>query len=356
VKVSVHASFYELPGSARKLCESMTQVRWFDSLDWYQCLWSTVLEGTAQLRLYVVSDEAGDALACLFCRSSDKRRRELSGLSNYYTMDFSPLVKPGVDAGEAGRALAKHIGSERPRWRTIQFDYLKGSNPATTFLVDALAQAGFAVYRHHQYDNWYLACQGTSFENYYAARPSRLRNTVERKSRKLYKLHQVTFKLFRSPADDIERGMRDYTAVYESSWKKPEPYPAFMPELARRLAMHDSLRLGVLYVDGQPAAAQFWITTQAEACIYKLAYDEKYADFSVGAVLSREMFRQALDVDHTSCIDYGVGSESYKREWMSGVRAITGIRAHSWKTGLGLVRMLTAQLRATTKRMLSQPD
>lgn len=355
MKVTVHASFDALPDSARQLCASMARDRWFDSLDWYRCLWSAAIQGSARLRIYVVSTDAGDALACLFCCTVDERKRELAGLSNYYTMEFAPVVKSGIDAGGAVAALAAHLGDERPRWHTIRFDYLKDANPATALLINALARTGFAVDRHHQYENWYLDCQDTSFDGYYATRPSRLRNTVERKGRKLCKSHQVAFTLFRSPSDDIERGVRDYTAVYNSSWKKPEPYPAFMPELARRLALHDGLRLGVLYVDGLPAAAQFWITTPAEACIYKLAYDEKYADLSVGAVLSREMFRQALDVDRVGRIDYGVGSEAYKREWMSEKRDISGIRAHSRRTVTGVARAIEAQLRATARRIFSRP-
>jgi len=354
LKVSIHHSFDDIPESARSLCVSTAPVRWFDSLDWYQCLFSTALGGV-RLRIYVVSDDAGSALACLFCCTHKAQGRELASLSNYYTMEFSPVVKIGVDAKSAFAALADYIGAERPRWHTIRLDYLKKSNSMAAMFADALARSGFAVHRHHQYENWYLDCPDTSFEDYFAARPSRLRNTIERKGRKLYKSHQVTFVLFRKPEDDIEQGVRDYVMVYNSSWKQPEPHPGFMPRLARCLAAHDCLRLGVLYVDGKPVAAQFWITTRTEACIYKLAYDEQYADLSVGAVLSREMFRLALDVDRAARIDYGVGSEAYKQEWMSAKQEIVGARAYSRKTTRGLGQIVSARLRAIAKRMLDRP-
>lgn len=352
--VSVHDSFDDLPPGAKSLCASAAPVRWFDSLDWYQCLASTAL-AAVQLRLYVVSDDEGNALVCLFCCIHKSGDRELASLSNYYTMEFSPVVKIGIDARSACAALADFIGAERPRWHTVRLDYLKESNSVTAMFAEALAQSGFAVHRHHQYENWYLDCPGTSFEDYFATRPSRLRNTVERKGRKLYKSHQVAFVLFRKPEDDIERGVRDYVTVYNSSWKRPEPHPDFMPELAQRLAAHDCLRLGVLYLDGKPVAAQFWITTRTEACIYKLAYDEQYADLSVGAVLSGEMFRQALDVDGSVRIDYGVGSEAYKREWMSAKQEIVGARAYSRKTTRGLGQIASARLRAIAKRVLARP-
>lgn len=91
-----------------------------------------------------------------------------------------------------------------------------------------------------------------------------------------------------------------------------ESHPDFIPELARHLAAHDALRLRVLYADGELAAAQFWIRTESESCIYKLACDEQYADLFAGAALSRDMFRHALHIDHPVRINYGAGSEAYK--------------------------------------------
>jgi hypothetical protein len=355
LKVSVHGSFEDLPGGARDLCASVVRDRWFDSLDWFQCLYSTAMADPVQLRLYIVSDDSGEVVACLFCCTRAPDDRELASLSNYYTMEYGPVVKAGADAKNACAALASFIAAERPRWHTVRIDYLKESNPASAALVYALVQTGFSVHRHHQYENWYFDSAGASFDEYFATRPSRLRNTVERKSRKLYKSHQVAFELYRDQADDLERGVRDYVAVYNSSWKRPEPHPNFMPDLARRLVASGCLRLGVLYVDGKPVAAQFWITTRSEACIYKLAYDEQYADLSVGAVLSREMFRQALDIDRTTRIDYGVGSEAYKREWMSATQEIFGVRAYSRRTLHGVAYIVAAGLKAGVRRLVRRP-
>lgn len=354
MNVSAHTTFETLPESARDLCVSVAGDRWFDSLEWFRCLYSTALADAVQPRIYVASSDSGEALACLFCCTRGQKDHELSSLSNYYTMEFGPVVRDGADTQDACTALANHISAERPRWHSVRLDYLKQSNPATVAFVDALGRAGFSVHRHHQYENWYLDSAGTSFDEYFAARPSRLRNTVERKSRKLHKSHDVKYVLYRDPADDLERGVRDYVTVYNSSWKRPEPHPMFMPDLARRLAALGCLRLGVLHVDEKPVAAQFWITTRSEACIYKLAYDEGYADMSVGAVLSREMFRHALDVDHAARIDYGVGSEAYKREWMSAVQEIFGVRAYSKKSPRGIALIIAERLRASVKRLVSR--
>lgn len=331
----------------------MAKERWFDSLAWFQCLQRTAIDQTVQPRIYVVTAAHGSAIACLFCCIRCPGSRELTSLSNYYTMEFGPVAEAGADMARVCAALASFIASERPRWHTVRLDYLKKSSAAAAAMIRALDHAGYAVHHHHQYENWFLDCPATSFDEYFAKRPSRLRNTVERKSRKLQKSYQVKFVLYGQRQEDLDQGVRDYVAVYNSSWKQPEPHPEFIPDLARRLAAIDCLRLGVLYVDGKPAAAQFWITTRTEACIYKLAYDEQFSEMSVGAVLSREMFRQALDVDHVTRIDYGVGSEAYKREWMSESQEIFGIRALSPKVPRGLASIIAARLAMIGKRLLS---
>ena len=181
MKVSVHNSFDDLPESAVQLCRRVTRHRWFESLDWYVCLYSTTLEGTVKPRLYVVRDAAGEAVVCFFCCTRNTQDRELSSLSNYYTMEFGPIVREGANVREAVHHLVEFISAERPRWHTVRLDYLKESNSATAILVEGLGTAGYSVRRHHQFENWYHDCTGTGFDQYFAARPSRLRNTIERK-------------------------------------------------------------------------------------------------------------------------------------------------------------------------------
>lgn len=351
MKTNVYTSFDDLPDGTRLMGESIALDRWFDSLAWFRCLYGTVLASSVQPRIYVVTTDAARVIACLFCCTRDGQSRELASIGNYYTMEFSPAFEPGTDVGAACAELATFIAAERPRWHSLRLDYLKTSNSATATLIEALGRAGFSVHRHHQYENWYLDCAQMSFEQYYSARPSRLRNTIERKGRKLEKSHQSRFILYRDPGDDLESGVRDYVTVYNASWKQPEPHPHFMPELARQLAARNLLRLGVLYVDGKPVAAQFWITTRTEACIYKLAYDEQFAEMSVGAILSREMFRLALDDDRVKRIDYGVGSEAYKREWMSATQEVFGVQAFSRRSLTGLSRAFLARLKANVKTL-----
>ena len=81
-----------------------------------------------------------------------------------------------------------------------------------------------------------------------------------------------------------------------------------------------ALRLGLAYIDGKPVAAQFWTSENGTALIHKLAHDERHMHASPGTLLSAALFQHVIDVDKVDVIDFGTGSDAYKREWMEEVR------------------------------------
>ena len=352
MKIEVYDSFERLPPTLASLCTCSVQDNWFHSLEWMQCLYRTVLASTVTPHIYVVLDDTGAAVGCLFCCVRQDDRRELCSMTTYYALAFAPVFRAGADIRGVSEALAQHIASERPRWHTLRWDTLDLSHAGTAALIDALARHGFAITRHHQYENWYVDIGGVTFAQYFEKRPSRMRNTVERKSKKLAKTHQTKIVVVQQEGPELESAMADWVAIYNSSWKQPEPYPEFMPEHARTCARLGLLRLGVLYVDGTPAAAQFWITLRGLACIYKLAYDERFSDWSVGSILSHHLFRHAIDIDGIAVADYGVGSEPYKKDWMDSMRQLEGMRAYSMRTLRGATRILDEKLRQRAKRFV----
>ena len=66
---------------------------------------------------------------------------------------------------------------------------------------------------------------------------------------------------------ELERGIDAFEAVYRASWKTPEPFPHFNAALMRQAAGQGALRLGVLWADGRPAAAQYWVVSQGRATV-----------------------------------------------------------------------------------------
>ena len=194
-------------------------------------------------------------------------------------------------------------------------------------MLEAFRAAGFVVQTFFCFGNWCLPVNGRTFAEYVESLPSVLRNTLSRKRRRLEKSGRASIQIF-TAGDGLEKAIEDYTKVYLASWKRPEPYPDFIPGLIRICAAAGVLRLGLVYVDGEPAAAQLWIVHNRSALIYKLAYDERFADLSVGTILTATLMQHAIDVDQVEEVDYLSGDDAYKKEWMSHRRGAMGHLGH----------------------------
>jgi ribosomal protein S18 acetylase RimI-like enzyme len=350
--VCIYTSFQEVPHEVRHRLSYPKQPNFFLSFDWFSLLFETSLHQTLLPRIYVLLDNQREPMGALFCAvARGGAGRRLLSLTNFYTLEYSPsLVQDRRDKNAIVSQLIAYIAAERPRWHLIRLTFMKAGVLEVRSALGRLRESGFSVGSFFQYENWYFTSSGETFQTYFSNRPSRLRNTITRKQKKLERTHNFRIKLIGHESSQLEEVVRDFIAVYNGSWKQPEPFPNFIPMLATICAKLRILRLGVLYVAGRPAAGQLWITAERKAIIYKLAYDEQYRELGVGSVLSREMFRVAIDEDHVDEIDYGVGSELYKKDWMASVREIYGVEAFNQKSLIGLLLSTMEAAKTTIKK------
>jgi hypothetical protein len=348
-KVSVYQKFEELPNRYCALfADTDTSSDIFKSLPWFRNLAASGLADNTALRIYGVESntEHGAPLLVLpLCHQNSKQTRfsfrKLSALSTFYTSLFSPIVDKLVNTSDASMkepvdVLIKTIAAERPRWDIIDLHPMDANANAFTALADALRKNGMAVQHYFCFGNWYLNVNGRTFEEYCNALPSKLRNTLERKSKQLDNANRLRIRIF-SSIDELDAGISAYEKIYHASWKIPETYPAFMPGLIRTCATQGWLRLGIAYINEQPAAAQVWIVYNNVASIYKLAYDEQFASFSIGTILTAQLMRHVIDVDKVREVDYLTGDDDYKKGWMSDRRERSGLIAFNLCTVHGLL-------------------
>jgi CelD/BcsL family acetyltransferase involved in cellulose biosynthesis len=136
-----------------------------------------------------------------------------------------------------------------------------------------------------------------------------------RKERKLEREHGFKIRLF--TGDEALRGMPDYYAVYTASWKANEQYAAFLDNIVARFSQHGWARLAILYVKGQPAAAQLWFVAHGKASIFRLSYDEAWKPYSPGSILTSYLMKHVIEIDKVNEIDFLTGNDAYKQDWMS---------------------------------------
>ncbi|HYJ82806.1 MAG TPA: GNAT family N-acetyltransferase, partial [Allosphingosinicella sp.] len=255
----------------------------FDRLGWFRLVAAHCPPPGRLLVARARSDEG--AAAWLFLAEQGGRGE---ALRSWYSLRFG-LIGDQEGAEPIARALRK---------RLHRLEIFPLEDPGA--LAQAFRRSGWATFLSPATASWRISTQGQDFEAYWAARPSKLRNTAQRKA----KAAGLDIEIRRAFDPD---SWAAYEEVYAASWKPGEGSPAFLRALAEQEGEAGRLRLGVARKEGRPLAAQLWTVEDGGAWIHKLAYREDSKALSPGTVLSMAMFRAALDEDRVSRIDYGTG-------------------------------------------------
>lgn len=340
--------FRRLPSGLSTIFEAASRDSFFALPGWYDLMARHGVAADAEIM--ICSDERPSSAAALVlqARRRDPLRR-LASLTNAYSVEHGLLCGPAANAvaalgANAATALGAIIGEllgEFPRSDAVALDELDPRDPSYRAMVSALRHAGFIVECVPHSGAWYEDTAGMSFADYLAERPSELRNTWRRKRRRLAVGDRLKTTFYGGMAG-IDQAIADYQTIYAQSWKPAEGFPDFIPALIRLAAEQRALRLGISSLDGVPAAAQFWIVWNGRAVIYKLAHDKRFDDFSLGTLLTMEMFERVLAEDRPYEINFGRGDDPYKKSWLPKRRERWGIMAANPRTrrglGLGLKR------------------
>jgi CelD/BcsL family acetyltransferase involved in cellulose biosynthesis len=321
----------------------------FLDLAWFDLLVRTVVQPGDRVPCLVVDEASPHALALWMAQQGVVR-----ALANYYSPLYGPIGAAPQPAHQLADALARWVRSEHRRPHMILLAPLDPDDPFFVAAPPALRSAGYLVDDDFCFANWHLASAPASFDEYWKTLDGRTRNNVERAERRLRRVGSVQIDIVDGADPRLDGAIGDYTVVYERSWKPPEPYPAFIPELCRMAAARGWLRLALARVDGRPIAAQIWLVAGARAYIYKLAYDRSMARLGAGTLLTARLMRHVLDVDRVTEVDYLAGDEPYKREWMNRRRERRGIVGFDPRSFAGILQAARHFGGRALHRMFSQ--
>lgn len=326
--------FRRLPPGLATVFDRSCPASFFTLPQWYDLLARFAVPSGTEIRVYT-DERPGSMVAVPLQISAEEGRRSLVSLANFYSVEHNVIAASDVDLGRGLAAILAEIQCERPRWDCLRFAELDPRDASYDALVRILRQTGLFVECTVGSATWYEETQGLAFSDYLAARPSQLRSTWRRKQRSITTAGRLSATFFLD-SSGIDAAIADYQAVYAASWKPPEAFPPFIPALIRLAAELGALRLGIYYIDGVPAAAQFWIVWNGRAVIYKLAHDRRFDSLSLGTLLTMEMIDRVLTQDRPREINLGRGDDPYKQLWLPQRRERWGITAANPRTIRGL--------------------
>lgn len=359
-RVRTFASFDELRAAAPGMAVEAADGDIFHSWTWFENLARHGFDPGRGLVLALVERTDGEGAFCLPLVSRGAGQAAvfgptLEGLSNFYSSLYGPLGDARHCTVDGLRALLRHLRREQLPSAVIDLSPLDEGSRFYADLVTALRAEGWLADNYFCFGNWHLRVEGRSFDEYLRSLPSRLRNTVRRGEKKLDAAGRWHVVIETAPGDALEAAIADFDAVYRKSWKVPEPFPAFVPELCRAAARQGWLRLGVLRLGELPIAAQLWLVRGGQALIYKLAYDEAHKRLSAGSVLSGRMMRHAIETDRCGDVDYLTGDDGYKVDWMSHRRERQGIVAFHPHSAQGLASAARHHIGRWARRIRPTP-
>jgi CelD/BcsL family acetyltransferase involved in cellulose biosynthesis len=342
-----------LPHAYRQFAAELENLSFDQTLVWLEAFCSEIPQHKADVRIYGL-ECGGTVLGMLPLyiaegRLGPFRSRIIHSLSNYYTAHYDALIAGKEDSQYFAQAVGEALLTGGDSWRWLDINPVSEQSSFIAALTKYLQQQGCYVQRYFRFDNWYLEVAGRNFDEYLSQLPSSLRNLLLRRRRGLERDAEMAIQIIESPAA-VADALRAYWQVYDNSWKPDEPYKGFIDLLARRFAEQGWLRLGLLHVNGRPAAAQMWFVHEGIASIFKLAYDESFKSRSVGSILTMELMRHVIDTDKVSQVDYLIGSEKYKQSWMSHKRTRWGIRAYRGRLAGYMIHVLNGLWAMSNRR------
>lgn len=319
--------------------------------EWYGLLYTHVLKEQYDTRIIVITSPGGEPLGVVPLALTKKAvlpfgTRRLRSLSNYYTSAFAPISFRDGTGSYIADELAVCLSGMDGDADVVQLEPMARDERSFKEVSAALDRHGYFLAPYRRFSNWFHELDGQTFESYLRSREGALRNTYNRKEKKL-RNQGYELEIVRRPSD-VASGFAQYNAVYQRSWKIPESHPHFIEAVCQAFAEHDWLRLGLIRVNGTPIAAQIWFVKDRVASIFKLAYDERHKSLSAGTVLSMALLRQTIDVDKVTKIDYLTGDDAYKVQYMSRCREMWCLQAYrkaSFAGVMGLYESSKTKLR-----------
>lgn len=307
---------------------------WQYESSWYQALASFV--GLQQHEFCYIEHKDHYWKLAVYPLQGDK---VLAALTNYYSSAIGPSAPKNTTQWSD---FFKKITDEIPRCHKIQL------SPLNSFEASALQHVNtyrWGIIVKQSDTNWVA-----DTTDYWLNRSRQLRSTIRRKHRKLTEI-SGHIEIHTAINPELQQ---HYWQIYQRSWKPNEPSESFINTLFTQASADKTLRLGIVMIDGKPAAMQCWLVAQGVAAIYKLAQDPAYDSYSPGTVLTAALVDYVIEKDQVTTIDFLTGNDPYKAMWMDEARPLYKADAYKLSNPVALCDYITQALKQLIHRCMTK--
>ena len=290
----------------------------YDRPAWHACWWSHF--GAGRTPLYLAVHDGPD-LAAVLPLMQDGGTLTLAG--DPAITDYTSFPA----AGELSPALLEAIfpAVDALAWETFHLWGLPEDSPALAAAADWAAARGYRVRTEPE-----AVCPrvplAADWDGYLAGLGKKDRQELKRKLRRLEETGGSPALRVLAQPEDVAAGLDAFFHLHRVSRQDKAAFmsPAmegFFREMAVRLAREDAVRLFLLDLDGQPAAALLGFLSGDELLLYNSGYNPAHASVSLGLV-SKALTIQWAIAAGLRTFDFLRGAEPYKYDLGARDRAV----------------------------------
>lgn len=251
-----------------------------------------------------------------------RRPRMLTFPAAHFGDRFGPAAAEGDEAAVASAAMRALADAQLDRYTLT----LNNVEPGASWWraiqrASASQRAGILQQRSEQP---YIDLEGLDWDSYLGTRSRKFRQGIRQSERRLEAGYDVDVRTAteKSLAADLEH----YFDLHERRWEERSSIlspaaRAFLTSFAELAQGRGWLRLRILEIDGEPAAAFLGWRVGDRFTYYNGGFDPAWAELSVGRVLLARTVRRAIEEGATE-FDMLLGDEAYKKRFCNNSRAV----------------------------------
>lgn len=329
-------AFQQLRPEWDALAERVTFTTPFLRFKWNATWWKH-WGGGHQLRIILVREGDGRLVGIApFYLSRNPwfklRARRMGLLADTHTgSDYlGPLVQSGYEQ-RAGRVIADALIDTRQEWDYLELDHTLEDHAVLHELRVALRESGYREQFVKRSTCPYAALP-ESFEDYVRLLGHNIRYNFRRRLKALHRNGSVALVVLRN-GPEIQSRLPELMELHRRRFTtqgKPSSFllpdvQQFHRELIGAMGPDDGLRLYILEIRGQAAAALYGFSEGKRFLFFQSGMDPQWSRFSVGLVLMGSVIEQVIKDGHTE-FDFLRGDEAYKYQWATAVRSTYTVR------------------------------